>query len=358
MSAVRWFDATWEVGCTDAGGKASGLGELTAQGLPIPPGFVVTTAAYHRSRAVGRLDESVLPMLAGLDPSDLADVADRCAGIRAIVRQLPMDAGSEEQIRGAYRELCRQCHVADVPVAVRSSATREDSAGDSFAGEHDTYLWVRGEDDVLDAVRRCWASLFTDRATCYRLDRGLDHLSGEMGVVVQKMVQPRSAGVAFTLNPANGDRSAIAIESSWGFGEAVVAGEVTPDSFLVDKVMFVITYRAIATKEQEYVLSGADAVVRVAIDAARGEQSSLTDEEVLDVARLARKVERIYSCPQDIEWAIDAHDGRGGGVTLLQARPETSWSRRPRTVQVEDPADFMSSIVSTLMAPLHAREDD
>jgi len=126
----------------------------------------------------------------------------------------------------------------------------------------------------------------------------------------------------------------------------------------VDKVMFVITHRAIATKEQEYVLNGADAVVKVAVEAARAERSSLKDEEVLDVARLARRVERIYSCPQDIEWAIDADEGAGAGVTLLQARPETSWSRRPRTVQVEDPADFMSSIVATLMAPLHAREDD
>ncbi|MEL0148099.1 MAG: PEP/pyruvate-binding domain-containing protein, partial [Actinomycetota bacterium] len=120
----------------------------------------------------------------------------------------------------------------DVPVAVRSTATSEDSPDASIAGEHDTYLWVRGADDVVDAVRRCWASLFTDRATCYRVEMGYEHHTVEMSVVVQKMVRPVSAGVAFTLNPSNGDRSQICIDSAWGFGEGVVSGEVTPDNFL------------------------------------------------------------------------------------------------------------------------------
>ena len=154
-------------------------------------------------------------------------------------------------------------------MAVRSSATSEDSPDASFAGEHDTYLWIRGEDAVVDAVRRCWASLFTDRATCYRVEMGYDHRTVEMSVVVQKMVRPISAGVAFTLNPSNGDRSTVAIDSAWGFGEGVVSGEVTPDNFLVDKVLYEISKRRVAVKEVEFRLSDHDTVEKVPLEGER-----------------------------------------------------------------------------------------
>ena len=155
------------------------------------------------------------------------------------------------------RELCARCGDGDVPVAVRSSATCEDQPDASFAGEHDTYLWVRGGDAVCRHVLRCWASLFTDRGIAYRIERGYGRASVAMSVGVQQMVAPRAAGVAFTLNPLNGDRSQIAIDASWGFGEAVVSGEVTPDNFLVDKVMGTITRRTISAKTLEYRLTGA-----------------------------------------------------------------------------------------------------
>jgi pyruvate,water dikinase len=241
---------------------------------------------------------------------------------------------------------------------VRSSATSEDSPDASFAGEHDTYLWVRGGDDVVDAVRRCWASLFTDRATCYRVEMGYDHRSVEMSVVVQKMVRPKAAGVAFTLNPADGDRSQVAIDSAWGFGEGVVSGEVTPDNFLIDKVMFEIGRRSVSKKEVEFRLGDDDKVAKVPLDEDRAIAPSLTDAEIKAIAHLAKTAEKHYGSPQDIEWAVDADLPDGENVILLQSRPETVWSKKgPARVAAGAPSgDFMSSIVSTLMSPLYSKD--
>ena len=156
---------------------------------------------------------------------------------------------------------------------------------------------------------RCWASLFTDRGIAYRIERGYGRASAAMSVGVQQMVRPRAAGVAFTLNPLNGDRSQVAIDASWGFGEAVVSGEVTPDNFLVDKVMGTITRRTISAKTLEYRLVDADAVTAVPVDADRQSVPCLTDDEILAVARLARRAEKHYRCPQDVEWALEAASG-------------------------------------------------
>ena len=209
-----WFESYWEGLKAEVGGKAASLGEMTGAGLPVPPGFALTTAAFRASRDASDLDADLARLLHGLDIADTDMVSERCAAIRDVIRTMPMDEAADGELRRAYGELSRRCGVADIPVAVRSSATSEDSPDASFAGEHDTYLWVRGADAVIDAVRRCWASLFTDRATCYRVEMGYEHRSVEMSVVVQKMVRPVSAGVAFTLNPSDGDRSTVAIDSA------------------------------------------------------------------------------------------------------------------------------------------------
>jgi pyruvate,water dikinase len=176
-----------------------------------------------------------------------------------------------------------------------------------------------------------------------------------MSVGVQQMVRPRAAGVAFTLNPTTGDRSQIAIDASWGFGEAVVSGEVTPDNFLVDKVMGTVTRRTISTKTMEYRLTDADAVTVAEVDAERQSVPCLTDDEIQAVARLARRAEKHYRCPQDVEWALEASPGSKPDVLLLQSRPETVWSRKPRQPASTAGGNYMNSIVSTLVAPLHAR---
>jgi pyruvate,water dikinase len=175
-----------------------------------------------------------------------------------------------------------------------------------------------------------------------------------MCVAVQQMVRPRSAGVAFTLNPGNGDRSAVAIDSAWGFGEGVVSGEVTPDNFLVDKVLGVITQRTVSAKRHAWLLADDDQVRRTELDETRASAPSLTDAEIVAVARLARAAERHYGCPQDVEWAVDGDQGDGERVVLLQSRPETVWSKKKVTVSTG--LDPMASIVATLSNPLHTRK--
>lgn len=355
MSSVMWFESYWDGMKAEVGGKAASLGAMTGAGLPVPPGFALTTGAYRSSHDASDLDSTLARLLHGLDTSDTTMVSERCSMIRDAIGTMPIDAQVEAELRGAYTELSRRCGVDDVPVAVRSSATSEDSPDASFAGEHDTYLWVRGADNVVDAVRRCWASLFTDRATCYRVEMGYDHRSVEMSVVIQKMVQPISAGVAFTLNPADGDRSTVAIDAAWGFGESVVSGEVTPDNFLVDKVLYEITKRNISCKEIEIRLSDSDSVEKVALEGERATSPSLTDPQIKAIARLARTAERHYGCPQDIEWAVDAHLPEGDNVVLLQARPETVWSKKTPAARPAGSTDAMASIVSTLMSPLYTK---
>jgi pyruvate,water dikinase len=200
---------------------------------------------------------------------------------------------------------------------------------------------------------RCWSSLYTDRAICYRRKMGYAEDGAAMSVGIQKMVLPRAAGVAFTLNPLDGDRSQIAIDASWGLGEAVVSGAVTPDNFLVDKVLGEITRRTISPKAIEHRLGDDDHVIEAEVEAERREVPCLTDDEIKAVAKLARRAEKHYRCPQDVEWALDTQLPDGENVLLLQSRPETVWSRKKRTATAS--TDPMASIVATLLDPHHGR---
>ena len=347
MAQILWFDNYQPADAPVLGGKNTSLGSLMAAGLPVPPGFAVSADCYRKALADGGIGGQLDALIAAVDPHEPASVAAAGARARALIGSLEIPAGLAGAIRAAYAELCARCGEADLPVAVRSSATCEDQPDASFAGEHDTYLWVRGGDPVVNGVLRCWASLFTDRGIAYRIERGYGHAAVAMSVGVQQMVRPRAAGVAFTLNPLNGDRSQIAIDASWGFGEAVVSGEVTPDNFLVDKVMGAITRRTISAKTLEYRLTDADAVVAAPVSEDRQSVPCLTDDEIAAVARLARRAEKHYRCPQDVEWALD---GPAGDVVLLQSRPETVWSRRPRQAAACT-ADPITSMVQTLLHP-------
>ena len=350
---VITFDTLTEHYKPIVGGKCASLGTMSQAGLPVPPGFAVTTAVYADAKALATDYEELTDMLRAVEVGDVVGLGVAAKRAREMVCSWPIPPEAEETIRQQYADLCAHCGVENVPVAVRSSATAEDSPDASFAGEHDTYLWVRGIDDVLAKVRACWASLFTDRAIAYREEMGYDHTKVDMGVAVQKMVRPRAAGVAFTLDPTNGDRSGVCIDSAWGFGEGVVSGEVTPDNFLVDKVMWHINRRIISPKTHAYLLAD-DRVERVELEESLAQQPSLTDEEIVAIARLARTAEKHYGCPQDIEWAVDDDLPAGEDVVLLQARPETVWSKKSTEVKAE--ADLMSSIVSTLVNPLYARK--
>jgi len=348
VAHILWFEKYQPADAPVLGGKNASLGTMLRAGLPVPPGFAVSADCYRKALADAGLTGQIDALIAAVDMRDPASVSEAGARARELVTGLAMSASLDEAIRAAYAQLGERCGDERVPVAVRSSATCEDQPDASFAGEHDTYLWVRGGDAVVDAVRRCWASLFTDRGIAYRLERGYGQHGAAMSVGVQQMVRPRAAGVAFTLNPLDGDRSQIAIDASWGFGEAVVSGEVTPDNYLVDKVMGTVTRRTISAKTTEYRLTADDTVAAVDIEEERQSVPCLTDDQIAAVARLARRAEKHYKCPQDVEWALDETLEE---VLLLQSRPETVWSRRPRQ-GASCTADPIASMVHTLLHPV------
>lgn len=356
MKPTLFFDETTPAEYPVLGGKGASLASMSAARLPVPVGFCVTTHAYSAFLHASDLFDTILGLVNGIDCTDIAGLDRQSAAIRQLLVDKPLPADVDAAIRASYRKLCSMAGMdADLPVAVRSSATAEDLPDASFAGQQDTYLWVVGEYEVIDHVRRCWASLYTSRAINYRRNQGIPEDDVLMCVVVQKMVNARTAGVAMTLNPTNGDRSKIVIDASWGLGEAVVSGEVTPDHFLVDKVMLEIVKATIHVKTIEHVPDRINRrVLTREVEAGRAEKPSLTEEEVKAVCRIAKTIEKHYGCPQDIEWALDADLPAGQNFTLLQSRPETVWSQKKATTQTPIKTG-MEGILSTLMNPLASK---
>jgi phosphoenolpyruvate synthase len=353
---VVWFDDYDPAHKPRIGGKNASLGEMIEAGLPVPPGLAVTTEAYETLRGNTHVASKVRALLAEIDHDDPVGLRSTSERIRSTIEAVGVVPHVEEAVRKAYAELSRRCNEENLPVAVRSSATAEDLPDASFAGQQDTFLWIHGADNVVNAMRRCWSSLFTDRAISYRHETGHDHEVLAMSVGIQQMVEPTAAGVAFTLNPSDGDRSQIAIEASFGFGEAVVAGEVTPDNFLVDKVILEVHRRTISPKHTELVLSDdGDGVVWRNVEPERQRQPSVSDAELIEIACMAKAAEQHYGTPQDVEWAIDRHLPEGRNVMLLQSRPETVWSRKGRRTVAKPNSGFMDGIVSTLLSPVNAR---
>lgn len=354
---IVWFDRYEADHKPFVGGKNASLGEMMMAELPVPPGFAITTVAYEQLWTDRALVDEINGLLRSIDHDDFAANRAISRQIRARIEAVPVPEAVAADIAEAYTSLCRHCDVDDLPVAVRSSATAEDLPDASFAGQQDTFLWISGVDAVIENVRRCWSSIFTDRAIAYRHAMGYLHQAIAMSVGVQKMVDPVASGVAFTLNPSNGDRSQVAIDASWGLGEAVVSGEVTPDNFLVDKVLREVISREISDKAVEYRLNGDGSVVKADVDADRRSAPSVTDTDLVAIAILARRAEQHYGCPQDVEWAVDRHLPDGENVVMLQSRPETVWSQKEAKPVTSGRYDPMASIVSTLVSPLHKKND-
>ncbi len=337
-------------GCRQArevGGKAHGLAEMTAAGLPVAPGFAVTAAAYREFLNQGGLRAAIADAVADIaaDRPETLGTAEHRIGELMTGTALP--ASVADAVRGAYTELCAAVGVPDVAVAVRSSATAEDSAADSFAGEFETWVDIRGPADVLRHVRRCYASMFTARVLSYALERGMRLEEVDMAVVVQKTVRARAAGVMFTLDPISGDRSRIVLEASWGLGLSVVGGEVTPDRYTVAKVGLGVVDRIPGDKRIEY--RTGEAPVEVTPD--RRGQLCLADTEVLAVAELGKRLEKLNGRPQDVEFAIDEDLPEGANVILLQCRPETVWSNETRAPAFDSDAGMMSWITGSISGP-------
>ncbi|MEV6120535.1 MULTISPECIES: PEP/pyruvate-binding domain-containing protein [unclassified Streptomyces] len=334
-------------GCLDAravGGKGKGLAEMTQAGLPVPPGFTVSAAAYRDFLDRGGLRERITALVAGVDLHDAACVERVSGTLEDLLTAQPLPDELAAEITTAYHALCDQLGVPGLAVAVRSSATAEDSVADSFAGEFETWVDITGADDVLAHVHRCYASVYASRVLHYALERGVDLAGVEMAVVVQKVVRARSAGVMFTLDPITGDRSRIVLESSWGLGLSVVGGEVTPDRYTVGKVGLHLQDKVLGAKRVEY--RDGSGPVPVAED--RQREFCLRDEEALALAALAKTVERQHQAPQDIEFAVDEDLPDGRNLLLLQCRPETVWSGRERAPRFDGAAGLMSWITGSI----------
>ena len=367
-------------GVSAVGGKGASLGELARAGVAVPPGFVVTVEAFAAAMAAIDPSGARRAEVEALPAADLAAIAAAAARFRTLVAGAPLPDEVAAAIEAGYAALgegpaldgARNETAPDV--AVRSSATVEDSAEASFAGLQDTYLGVSGATSVLDHVRRCWASLYNDESVAYRRRLGLPEAGVAMAVVVQRMVAPRAAGVMFTRSPVTGDRSVVAVEGVWGLGSALVSGDVTPDSWIISKITGEISSRRISPKFKIHsylpngsaappstppvALGGQDATtgssrkapghdVERPASLAAGESGAaarvtvrdtppdlrdspcLTDDEIRALASVARRVEAHYGAPQDIEWAVlDGTENADARIVLLQSRPETVWASR------------------------------
>ncbi|MGB9709631.1 phosphoenolpyruvate synthase [Infirmifilum uzonense] len=332
---ILWFEELTKEDVPIVGGKNANLGEMIRAGIPVPPGFAVTAYAYKRFIEEKGIKDKIYEIIRKHVPQGAAkpeDYMEASQEIRKLIESTPMPKDIEEEIRKAYRELSKRVGKTEEFVAVRSSATAEDLPDASFAGQQETYLNVKGEDDVVEKVRKCWSSLFTPRAIFYRESKGFEHERVLISVAVQKMVNSRSAGVMFTLHPVTGDRNKIVIEGHWGLGESVVSGKVTPDEWVVDKKSMQIVERNIVEKRVELVRDPKTGKnIEREIEPERRNAPSLTDEEVLRLAELAVKIEQHYGRPMDIEWAVDRDLKFPESVFIVQARPETVWSTRQQT---------------------------
>src|SRR2546425_1209823 len=325
---VVWLDDVRKGHIHIVGGKCANLGELTANGVTVPPGFAVTADAFRRLLEETKIGEVIQKTLTSAEgPRDPKQYEDASEEIRKIIESAPMPSDIASEVRSAYRDLERKTGNAQVKVAVRSSATSEDLPDASFAGQQDTYLNVKGEDQLVHYVQKCWSSLYTPRAIFYREEKGFPHEKVLISVGVQKMVDSEVSGVIFTLDPVNGDPSKIIIESSWGLGEALVAGVVRPDRFIVDKGTLQIVHKEIVPKMIEHVPNHKTGLtMQQEVPAERRNAASLSDEQVVELARLARDIEDHYQTPQDVEFAVEPAKS-GGTVYVVQTRPETFWAR-------------------------------
>lgn len=300
------------------GGKGLSLAKMIHAGLPVPDGFLTTTTAYRVFVEVNQLEPRIRAALEATDSAVPASLETASTVIDSWFSQGEIPAGLSAAIRAAYRTLSAPAGGRGISVAVRSSATAEDLPGASFAGQQATFLNVCGEEDLLDAVRRCWASLWTTRAIAYRLRNNIDQNEVAMAVVVQELVPAEAAGILFTANPVSGSRDEMVINASWGLGEAIVGGLVTPDTIHVDKASGKI--KQIDVAEKTVITVAANTGTREeGLNDSRRMERVLSDAQVAELVGIGREIERFYGCPQDIEWCL-----AGEQFSIVQSRPITS----------------------------------
>jgi phosphoenolpyruvate synthase/pyruvate phosphate dikinase len=314
------------------GAKSASLGELIGAGVPVPSGFALSAESY----------------LAAVEGVDLGGTAVQCAHA---VRSTAVPDPLRTEIAERYGELAAESGDPRPPVAVRSSAIGEDSEEATFAGQQETFLWVRGVDGICEAVRNCWASLYSPEAVSYRAEMAAEHAAPAMGVTVQLMVDAAVSGVMFTCNPVSGDPSIVAVNASWGLGLAVVGGEVTPDEYRVSKVTREVLHRSVGPKEVEYVPDpDGSGALKVDVPADRRDAACLDEDRLGALVEVSRRVEQHFGGHQDIEWAIARGQGAEapGDLFMLQSRPVTTKPSKPEAAA--SPGSAMERIWSTFGA--------
>lgn len=319
MEYVEFFEELKKEDVDIAGGKGANLGELTQAGIPVPPGFVITSATYQKFMDETGITQEIMDILDALDVNNNKELQESAREIKKIIKETEIPDEIRSIIIEAYNALCHRIGKENAFVAVRSSATAEDLPEASFAGQQDTYLNVKGPEDLMKYVRKCWASLFGARAIFYREENNFDHSKVYIAVVVQEMVDAEKAGVMFTVHPSTGEEK-ILIEGAWGLGEGVVSGTVTPDTYWLDKATGKILEQQISEKKTMFQKKTENGqTVQVSVPDDLKNKRVLDAEELAKLVELGKKIQEHYQFPQDTEWAIE-----NDKIFMLQSRPVTT----------------------------------
>jgi pyruvate,water dikinase len=337
---ILWFDGLRNTDVPIVGGKNASLGEMIHAGMPVPPGFAITAYAYEKFIKKTKISKTIYEIIEETikDHNNPKQYASASKEIRKLIEKTKVPKEIITAIKLAYEKLNKQSKVNNSFVAVRSSATAEDLPDASFAGQQETFLNVKGHEDLLAKVVKCWSSLFTPRSIFYRDEKGFEHDKVFISVGVQKMVNSRSAGVMFSINPVTGVQNEIVIEGNYGLGETVVSGVVNPDDFIIDKETLKIKERRIARKTIQYLRDPSTGkTVHLEVPEEKQKISCVNDEELYKLSNLAKVIEDHYKKPMDIEWAIDKDLSFPNNIFVVQARPETVWgtSEMEQSSQVE-----------------------
>ena len=336
QKVIVWFDEVTKKDVPIVGGKGANLGEMTKANIPVPPGFIVTAAAYFDFLQQAKISDKIRKLLNPLDVNDSKQLQQTSDEIKQVILEATMPPEIANRIREDYIKMGRGL------VAVRSSATAEDLPEASFAGQQRTFLNVEGEEDVVAAVQGCWASLFEARAIFYREQQGFDHLKVGIAVPIQKMVQSEASGVMFTLEPVTNDTSKIAIEAVYGLGETIVSGDVTPDHYIVSKDELKISVKEIAPQEWKLIRNeggkGEETNVKVVLTPEEQAQQKISDEDIIALAKIGKYIEDWYQFPQDIEWAKENNE-----LFIVQTRPVTTIKEAEAEVKPEIEAPVLLS---------------
>lgn len=344
-----WYDEMDGKDFPLVGKKNANLGEMIKAGIPISPGFAVTIYAndqfIEKTGIKAQLDKR-LKELGQVTYESTKQASDAAIGL---IEKATIPPEIEDDILNNYRKLCERTRTGVCPVAVRSSGAI------SMPGQMETYLNIRGEKDVIDYVKKCWASAYNVEAIMYRMNKGIEFLFN-IGIGIPKMVNSRVSGIIFTINPVNGDPSKISIDASYGLGEAVVSGLVTPDTFLIDKVTLDIIKTTIGSKETQCVYreNGSD-IIQTPVPEERRRVACLSQEEVKELARVGKLIEDYYGKAYDIEFGIDADLGFPDNVIILQVRPESVWSKKEAAAKTEKKKDPMERILGQLLTGMKVK---